>query len=1008
MKYIGQYVYDLIARFRGDVYINSDLYLQQTHTVITGGYEGGLNSQDRILYLDPNSTGKVVHSADFEYDTVNEKLTIGDEDNGYAYVVRRPRIAGQSNVAGGSFSLHAGQGTGSATGGLIELGTSAAGSSGTSLNDITEKLILWPNVDVSGFAGSGTAGGHNSDFVQVTMPGGLGVYTDTNPKVVLGPRTTTASSSDLGVIEWHGMNTNSELIDFVMIRGGVSDNADGDEAGSLSIRVAASTGSFSSLKTGLQVNGSNTDNDVDIVLGSHSTSTTTINGFLSLGGHTINDIDIAGEFVDSDEHIMTSAAIDDRINTAIATTVGGDVDLTSEVSGILPVANGGTGASSLTDNSILTGTGTSAITAEANLTWDGSMLTVFSDGDANEPVIKIHARDDTLPLTGGELRFDSDRGDTGLGNANDVLGTITWRGHDDQSGGQATESTFASIVGTATDANNNSEDGKLEFNVLNQGTINSGLSLAATGFNGHVNATVGKGTVGVVTIEGYLNLGGHNVNDIDITSEASDADDHLMTALAIKNRIEDYNYVTAAVTLTTAAQTNITSLGTLTALDVDNINLNGKVVTITGDTDDTFTIETGADGATTLTTVDTAGTAGHFEVAADGNITLDSAGDIVLESQTSTLTWSSTGDLDLVSDSTGDPTIRLTSTAGSAHIGGELSFVTDEGAAGASGDVLGRITFIGDNADQDTPQQTYAKIQGKVDVATDGEESGILELQVANHDDDLGTGLTLTGGSQNDEIDVTIGLGSASTTTVAGDLSVTTGLILDSVDITAIQTAAELSSPGFQDNDTSLLTAAAIDDRINAASGGSVSVSDSTANTNFPVVFHDESNNLHDDTGAFTYNPSTGTANIPIASIPKRKFTVPAGDTAGNADGDVVYIGTGSTVTGKIYYYKSDGSWGLTNSDDPSTATGWLAVALGTDPDVDGMLIRGTVDLEEDIVGTEALGSIIYLDKATAGAATTAAPTATGDIVRVIGYALDTGNENKIWFSPDNTWVEHV
>ena len=72
------------------------------------------------------------------------------------------------------------------------------------------------------------------------------------------------------------------------------------------------------------------------------------------------------------------------------------------------------------------------------------------------------------------------------------------------------------------------------------------------------------------------------------------------------------------------------------------------------------------------------------------------------------------------------------------------------------------------------------------------------------------------------------------------------------------------------------------------------------------------------------------------------------------------------------------------------------------------MLVRGTVDLAEDIVGTEALGSIIYLDKATPGAATTAAPTATGDIVRVIGYALTTGNANKIWFSPDNTWVEHV
>jgi len=143
------------------------------------------------------------------------------------------------------------------------------------------------------------------------------------------------------------------------------------------------------------------------------------------------------------------------------------------------------------------------------------------------------------------------------------------------------------------------------------------------------------------------------------------------------------------------------------------------------------------------------------------------------------------------------------------------------------------------------------------------------------------------------------------------------------------------------------------------------------------------------------------------ASIPKRHFAIPS-DGAGNADGDVVYIGTGSTVAGKIYYYASNGTWQLTNSDDPSTATGWLAVALGTDPDVDGMLVRGTVDLAEDIVGTEALGSIIYLDKATTGAATTAAPTATGDIVRVIGYALTTGNENKIWFSPDNTWVEHV
>jgi hypothetical protein len=44
----------------------------------------------------------------------------------------------------------------------------------------------------------------------------------------------------------------------------------------------------------------------------------------------------------------------------------------------------------------------------------------------------------------------------------------------------------------------------------------------------------------------------------------------------------------------------------------------------------------------------------------------------------------------------------------------------------------------------------------------------------------------------------------------------------------------------------------------NATLAATATVSDSTANTNFPVVFHDESNGLLDDTGALRYNPSTG------------------------------------------------------------------------------------------------------------------------------------------------------
>ena len=55
------------------------------------------------------------------------------------------------------------------------------------------------------------------------------------------------------------------------------------------------------------------------------------------------------------------------------------IDLTSEVTGTLPVGNGGTGASTLASNAILTGNGTSAITAETNLSFNGSTLGVTGD-----------------------------------------------------------------------------------------------------------------------------------------------------------------------------------------------------------------------------------------------------------------------------------------------------------------------------------------------------------------------------------------------------------------------------------------------------------------------------------------------------------------------------------------------------------------------------------------------------------------------------------------------------
>jgi len=55
----------------------------------------------------------------------------------------------------------------------------------------------------------------------------------------------------------------------------------------------------------------------------------------------------------------------------------GSVDLTSQITGTLPVANGGTGATSLTTNNVVLGNGTSAVQVVAPGT-TGNLLT--SDG----------------------------------------------------------------------------------------------------------------------------------------------------------------------------------------------------------------------------------------------------------------------------------------------------------------------------------------------------------------------------------------------------------------------------------------------------------------------------------------------------------------------------------------------------------------------------------------------------------------------------------------------------
>jgi hypothetical protein len=139
----------------------------------------------------------------------------------------------------------------------------------------------------------------------------------------------------------------------------------------------------------------------------------------------------------------------------------------------------------------------------------------------------------------------------------------------------------------------------------------------------------------------------------------------------------------------------------------------------------------------------------------------------------------------------------------------------------------------------------------------------------------------------------------------------------------------------------------------------------------------------------------------PYEKFGSRNF-VASSSTAGNGEGDVIFIGETTVSAGVMYYFTTGGAWALTDADAEASSTPLLAVALGTGAaGTVGMLLRGMVTLATDPGNNPGVPLYIWT---TAGQANRTAPSGAGDIVRVIGYNI--ANGGYIWFNPDNTFVE--
>ncbi len=396
-----------------------------------------------------------------------------------------------------------------------------------------------------------------------------------------------------------------------------------------------------------------------------------------------------GEYLSSSGSALTIASggtawelptSDGSANQLLKTDGSGNLDWTTVVGTITALNNA-------TANELVTvGATTTELDAEANLTFDGTTLTTTA--------LAV----DDVAVDGKVVTMTGSASDTAVFTAgtNGTLSIVT----------TDAAAAAANIQITA--------DGTVDIDSAGVLTLDSGAAINIEPASG--SAILLDGTIsvdaGVVT------------GATSITSTAFVGD--------ITGDVTGNTSGTAA-TVTTAAQTNITSLGTLTALTVDDVAINGKVVTMTGSTSDTAVLTAGTNGTLSIVTTDAAAAAANMTLTADGTfeadgttVTLDSAGDIILDAGGADVFLKDDGTLfgtltqsggELVIKSSSSGTTALTFSGANATFAGTLATAAGgfnvagldiDGATDIGADIVDADLFIIDDGAGGTNRKTTA------------------------------------------------------------------------------------------------------------------------------------------------------------------------------------------------------------------------------------------------------------------------------------------------------------
>ena len=605
----------------------------------------------------------------------------------------------------------------------------------------------------------------------------------------------------------------------------------------------------------------------------------------------------------------------------------------------------------------------------------GTDITVTFDGETSDGVLKwmededyFEFSDDILVASTEKLQFR----DTALYINSSTDGQL-----------DIVADTEVQIAATTVDINGNVDisgtltvGGALDFseaNISNVGTLgldsifgdaDTDTSIA---FSGSDVITVTTGGQAQVTFTNGAIVPSTD-NDIDLGT----------SSVEFKDAFFDGTVTTDALVADTAdingGSVDGVTLGTNSAITqavIDDIDINGKVITMTGSTSDTAVFTAGTNGTLNITTTDDAGANANIQITADGTaelagttVTLDSSGGITLDADGGTITFSDGG------SSLG--TITSSGYSGTAAVATTVTITDNEStdednaiifAAGADldGGNLG-LESDGDlTYNPSTGRLTATQLAGTLQTAAQANVTSLGTLTTLTVDNVIINGSTIGHTGDTDLMTVASGVltvaGEVDTESldVSGDIDVDGTTNLDNTDIdgTLVVDGSNISL-----DSTSTLNI----DNSNTSNGITIG----TATSGVPIsIGHTTSEVTVNDnltvTGDLTVSGTTTTVNSTTVNLNDHNIVLDSGNSTSaviNGAGITIEGGSGDDAT---FSYNTTGpkfelKLGSSHEDLQEDQLIAASLDISGDIDVDGTANLDVVDITDTTDSSDATG----------------------------------------------------